>query len=198
MSELTPLDHHSRALEFALGRMTPEEEAAFVTMMESAPDLQAEYAHAMEAISQIADAYAGSMPAPRKALKERVLDYATGKETSSDHSIHDANHYIVRSGKDGWIDSGLPGVMLKVLYADQASDRQTVLVRIEAGVHYPRHRHVGLEECLVLEGDLNMDNVRLKAGDFIVNPDGEIHNDTWTEEGCLLLLTGSLNDDYSI
>lgn len=196
MSEPTPSDHQSRALDYALGRMSPEEEAAFVKLMESTPDLQAEYTNAMDAISQIAEAYADAMPAPRKALKERVLDYATGKETSKER--HEREYYIVRSGEEGWVESGLPGITLKVLYADPATDRRTALVRISAGVHYPRHRHVGLEECLVLEGDLNVDKIQLKAGDFVINPDGEVHNDTWTNEGCLLLLTGSLNDDYSV
>ena len=194
MSDNTPLDHHSRALDFALGRLSAEEEAAFMAELRSTPALQEEFQTIMESVSVVADGYAAAMPSPRKALRDRVLDYATGHEAlvnASEEKLH-----IVRGSDNDWQESGLPGITMKQLYSD--ATRQTVLVRIAAGVHYPKHRHVGTEECLVLEGDLNMNDIKLKKGDFIVNPDGAEHMDTWTEEGCLLLLTGSLNDDFSI
>jgi anti-sigma factor ChrR (cupin superfamily) len=196
MSDNTPLDHHSRALDFALGRLSAEEETAFMAELRSTPALQEEFQTIMESVSLVAEGYASAMPSPRKALRDRVLDYATGHEASSDDRASTHALHIVRAGDSDWQESGLPGITMKPLYADAA--RQTVLVRIAAGVHYPKHRHVGTEECLVLEGDLNMNDIRLKKGDFIVNPDGAEHLDTWSEEGCLLLLTGSLNDDFTI
>jgi anti-sigma factor ChrR (cupin superfamily) len=196
MSEATHLDHYSKAMEFATGRLSSDEEVAFIREMESSPELQAEYDRVMNGISQIADGFVSAMPAPRKGLKDRVVEYATNKETAARSKSEIRT--IVRSTDADWQQSGLPGITMKLLYADQATDRQTVLVRIAAGVHYPRHRHVGTEECLVIEGDLNMDDVRLNAGDFVVNADGDLHHDTWTEHGCTLLLTGSLHDDFAV
>jgi quercetin dioxygenase-like cupin family protein len=194
MSDDTQLDHHSRALDFALGRLTESAESDFIRDMESTPELRTEYEHVMNGIADIAEGFAQSMPAPRRALKNRVLEYALGKEASH----HSGMPHLVRAEAIDWQESGLPGIVMKVLYEDQASQRQTVLVRIGAGVHYPRHKHVGNEECLVLEGDLNMDEITLNAGDFIVNADGDLHNDTWSEKGCTLLLSGSLHDDFAV
>jgi quercetin dioxygenase-like cupin family protein len=193
MSDETQLDHHSRALDFASGRLSESAEAEFIRDMESNPELRTEYEHVMNGISDIAEGFAQAMPAPRRALKDRVLEYATGKESA----ISDIKKHLVRAETLEWKESGLPGITMKVLYEDQPSQRQTVLVRIAAGVHYPRHRHVGTEECLVLDGDLNMDEIRLQKGDFIVNNDGDLHNDTWSEHGCMLLLSGSLHDDFT-
>ncbi|HET6513215.1 MAG TPA: cupin domain-containing protein [Candidatus Kapabacteria bacterium] len=194
MSDDTKLDHHSRALEFALGRLTESAESDFIRDMESNPELRAEYDHVMNGISDIAEGFAEAMPAPRRALKSRVLEYALGKEAVE---AEGAPH-VVRAEGSEWQESGLPGITMKVLYEDKASQRQTVLVRIAAGVQYPRHRHVGTEECLVLEGDLNLDGIKLTAGDFVVNADGDVHDRTWSDNGCVLLLSGSLHDDFSV
>src|SRR5687767_8465998 len=160
MSDDTKLDHHSRALDFALGRLTEPAETDFIRDMESNPELREEYDHVMNGIANIAEGFAQAMPAPRRALKNKVLEYAIGKEsTPSESSPH-----VIRAEAGDWQDSGLAGITMKVLYEDQASQRQTVMVRIAAGVQYPRHRHVGTEECLVLEGDLHMDEIELGPG----------------------------------
>jgi quercetin dioxygenase-like cupin family protein len=187
-------------MEYALGRLTPEEERAFAAQLGSSPELQAELTEIMDSLSQIAEAYTQTMPTPRRSLKDRVMHYALSEESDTEGSTAEAEKVIVRStyNDSGWAESGLPGITIKPLYSNPALGTQTALVRLAPGTHYPKHRHVGTEECLVMEGVLRMDDITLNAGDFIVNKDGEIHHDTWTDEGCLLLLSGSLNDDYNV
>lgn len=188
-------------MEYALGRLTPEEERAFTAQLATSAEMQAELTEIMDSLSQIAEAYTQTMPSPRRSLKDRVLQFATGHEAHH-HTLSsaEADKVIVRSAYDssGWTESGLPGITIKPLYSNQALGTQTALVRLAPGTHYPKHRHIGTEECLVMEGVLRMDDITLNAGDFVVNQDGEIHQDTWTDEGCLLLLSGSLNDEYNV
>lgn len=200
MTQIIDSDHGSqeapsRVLEYALGRLSLEAERAFAAEIRTSPELQAELTEIMDSLSQIAESYAQTMPAPRRSLKDQVLQYALGTEVRTEER---AKHIIRATYESaGWIESGLPGITMKELYTNPSSGTQTALVRLAPGTHYPKHRHVGTEECLVMEGVLRMDEITLKAGDFVVNRDGEVHNDTWSDEGCLLLLTGSLNDDFN-
>jgi quercetin dioxygenase-like cupin family protein len=189
----------SRVMEYALGRLSPEEERAFVSQLEASSEMQAELTEIMDSLSQIAEAYTQTMPSPRRSLKDQVMQFALGNE-SHEHSTFESEKVIVRSAYDdnGWTESGMPGITIKPLYSNSVLGTQTALVRLAPGTHYPKHRHVGTEECLVMEGVLRMDDITLTAGDFVVNKDGEIHHDTWTDEGCLLLLSGSLHDEYDV
>ena len=87
------------------------------------------------------------------------------------------------------------GVKVKVLFEDKPNQYYTVLARLGAGVHYPAHRHVGREHCYVISGDLHVNDIDLKAGDYITTEDGTEHTLTYSNEGCLLLLTTRLADE---
>ena len=57
------------------------------------------------------------------------------------------------------------------------------------GITIPRHPHPGVEECYLLEGDLNTFGKDLLPGDYMVSPPGSLHPDSHTRNGCLILLT---------
>jgi anti-sigma factor ChrR (cupin superfamily) len=60
------------------------------------------------------------------------------------------------------------------------------LMRMEPGAVTIAHEHQGMEEFLVLEGDLvDSDGSVFTAGDFVSYQPGTRHN-SWTETGCLL------------
>jgi len=60
------------------------------------------------------------------------------------------------------------------------------LMRMEAGAVTIAHDHPGMEEFLILEGDLvDSDGVVFGPGDFVSYEAGTHHN-SWTETGCLL------------
>ena len=49
-------------------------------------------------------------------------------------------------------DTRYPGVSIHFYYSDRDSGHAAVMIRMEPGCSYPRHRHNGPEELLVLQG----------------------------------------------
>jgi anti-sigma factor ChrR (cupin superfamily) len=87
-----------------------------------------------------------------------------------------------------------PGFMRKTLFVDRERNYTTQLLRVEPGLRYPSHRHADVEEILVLEGDLNIHGVAMRSGDYCRAEPNSIHEETFTESGCLLLqLTSQLD-----
>jgi anti-sigma factor ChrR (cupin superfamily) len=69
-----------------------------------------------------------------------------------------------------------------------------MLVRLEPGVAYPSHRHVGFEELHLLDGELWIDDRMLVAGDFNRAEPGTKDDGVWSARGCTCVLTTSLAD----
>jgi len=103
--------------------------------------------------------------------------------------------HLVRADEGEW-EEVLAGVTVKRLSLDSERGLVTMLIRMAAGTSYPRHRHAGAEECLVLEGSLQVGaDLLMLAGDFQRADAGSVHLPQSTPEGCLLLVTSSLDDD---
>jgi anti-sigma factor ChrR (cupin superfamily) len=99
-----------------------------------------------------------------------------------------ADFLVVRAGEGQWRETGDAGVSYKLLFADRERGTFTTLVRMEAGARIPRHRHLGVEQCLVLEGDVRSGVVEMSAGDFNCSLPGSVHDELVTNGGALLLL----------
>ena len=100
---------------------------------------------------------------------------------------------ISRSADMPW-EQIAPGFMRKTLFVDRERNYTTQLLRVEPGLRYPSHRHADVEEILVLEGDLNIHGVAMRPGDYCRAEPDSIHEETFTESGCLLLqLTSQLD-----
>lgn len=54
-------------------------------------------------------------------------------------------------------------------------EESTVLIRMAPGCGYPAHRHVGIEEVLVLRGGYRDDRGEHVAGDYVRYPAGCVH-----------------------
>lgn len=100
---------------------------------------------------------------------------------------------FVRRLADGpWRPTGLPGVWAKPLFKDRAADRCTLLVRCDPGAFIPHHDHQGIEELIVLQGDLKVGDHLLQAGDYIRTLPGQEHGDAVSPSGCLCLFFTSV------
>lgn len=95
---------------------------------------------------------------------------------------------VVRADEGKWMRTADPGISVKLLYVDKERDTVTTLVRMEPGSRIPPHRHLGVEQCLVLEGDVSSAGHTLGAGDFNCALPGSVHDDLTTKGGALLLL----------
>jgi anti-sigma factor ChrR (cupin superfamily) len=94
-----------------------------------------------------------------------------------------------------WQATSVAGIEARQLYVDATQDRATFLVRMAAGTSYPAHVHGGPEECFVVQGDLKVGDLIMKAGDYQRAEPGSTHGVQSTERGCVLLLVSSLSDE---
>lgn len=98
-----------------------------------------------------------------------------------------AGSVLRRAGEGRWIPTGLPGVWSKTLYRSRAENRVSMLVKCAPGAFIPHHDHEGIEELIVLEGDLVVGGAKLLAGDYIRTTPGHDHGDAYSESGCICL-----------
>jgi len=99
-----------------------------------------------------------------------------------------AGFFILRADEGEWAATEDEGISYKLLFADRARGTVTTLVRMQPGARIPRHRHLGVEQCLVLEGDLRSGPYAMGAGDFNCSLPDSIHDELTTDGGALLLL----------
>lgn len=74
-----------------------------------------------------------------------------------------------------WRATRYAGVSVHFYASDRASGRVLALIRMEPGCGYPRHRHRGAEEVVVLQGGYEDELGRYGAGDFVRYEDGSEH-----------------------
>jgi quercetin dioxygenase-like cupin family protein len=96
-------------------------------------------------------------------------------------------------GEPDWQDAA-PGLSYKVLAADTENDRVSLLVRLAPGAYYPPHRHGGVEELYLLDGELWIDEKQLYPGDYNRAEAGSADQRVWSETGCTCVLLTSTRD----
>lgn len=87
-----------------------------------------------------------------------------------------------------------PSVLIATLTCDPAQRHIQYFVRSWDQVIFPRHRHAGKEEVIVLEGDLKIGDQTYHPGDRIYSDPGTEHQPQ-TLNGCLLCISTSLDDE---
>jgi len=87
-----------------------------------------------------------------------------------------------------------PGIECKLLATDGARHRVSMLVRLAPGAHYPAHTHAGTEELHLLDGELWINERKLRPGDYSYCAPGTIDERVWSETGCTCVLLTSTRD----
>ncbi len=87
------------------------------------------------------------------------------------------------------------GAGLCVLDLHEANGRRLQLVRIAPGGRIMAHRHAGTEVMYVVKGSMVVDGIRMHMGDVLTSPAGSVHRETWSAEGCELVIECSPDDD---
>ena len=87
----------------------------------------------------------------------------------------------------------MPGIRVKILFENRVAGRQAVLLEMAPGASFPAHEHLdGVEECLVLRGEVRTGAVTARAGDYHVALTGSSHLPLETTTGALLFITKPL------
>ena len=92
-----------------------------------------------------------------------------------------------------WRDAA-PGISVKLLATDPEKHRVSLLVRLAPGVAYPPHRHAGVEELHLLQGELIIGDRKLYPGDYNRAEPGTEDHRVWSETGCTCVLITSFRD----
>jgi quercetin dioxygenase-like cupin family protein len=173
-----------RAEFYALSVLGGDERAQFEAHLSSGCGLcKARIREAVELFSQLPWSLAPM--APPASVKTRVFE-AIAKENPDYQFLH--------AVEGEWREMA-PGIFAKTLSIDETHQRVTALVRMEKGSRFSNHRHALAEELFVIEGSCYCGGRLLKAGDYHRAEAGSIHLDTHTDEGSLMLLITSTQNE---
>ena len=189
-----------QAAAYALGALDPEEARAFEEHLRAGCEACAAELKGFGAVVE-GLAYGAPPADPPDGAKGRLLKLVregTGEPAELGCEEEQAGaaraegagdgFYILRAEEGEWKETDDEGVSYKLLYADQSRGLVTTLVRMRPGSRIRPHRHLGVEQCLVLEGDLSSGPHRMKAGDFNCSMPGSLHEELLTDGGALFLL----------
>ena len=171
-------DLDQTAAAYALGLVRGAARAAIEGRLSLDPALQAKVKLWQENFMAI-DLAAGRQ-VPPAGLFETILDAIDAGARELPGSL------TRRAGTGVWTEMA-PGVTYTVLFDDPIAKRRSMLVRALPGAIYESHLHdEGHEECLVLEGDLIMGDLKLLPGDYHLAVKGSAHPAATTVSGVLL------------
>ncbi|MCG8378914.1 MAG: cupin domain-containing protein [Proteobacteria bacterium] len=102
----------------------------------------------------------------------------------------------VRASTDEW-NTIAPGAEVKYLNVDTDTGFQSYLLRLKPGTRLDAHSHTLAEECLVLEGDLQIGETSFFKGDYHLVPAGIPHPEITSESGALIFIRGEIREAHS-
>jgi quercetin dioxygenase-like cupin family protein len=103
-------------------------------------------------------------------------------------------YLTIRSEEGEWTRLG-PKVEMKLLREDPTS--RSFLLRLYPGAVLPAHDHPLEEECLVLEGEVELGEITVRTGDYHLVPRGVPHGVMRSPKGGLLYLRGANPRHYT-
>ncbi len=83
------------------------------------------------------------------------------------------------------------GIEVHWIIKGGAADPSVAVLKYEPGSAVPRHRHVGLESIIVLDGMQSDESGDYSAGTLVLNKVGSEHS-VWTKDGCVVLIQWAL------
>ncbi len=199
----------TRAALHALGALSPGEARDYADHLAGCALCRDD----VDALSGVVTALGALAPAvePPRDLKERLFRRVHELEASASEAFHRravrqvwkqwpaeagaAAVVTVPAAGAGWESTDVPGIDVRRLFVDPAADRVTMLVRMAPGTSYPAHRHGGVEECFVIEGELKVGDDVLHAGDYQRCDLRSVHVVQSTDTGCLLFIVSSMHDE---
>jgi quercetin dioxygenase-like cupin family protein len=150
----------------------------------------------LQSFSSVGDELAiATAVTPQPSLRARLLQRISGDWMAARLALDGGAVQFVRSASLPWEQSAISGMQFKLLYRDADRGCSTKVVRLAPGTTYPSHRHGGVEELFVIEGDALVSGVMMRAGDYCRAEPGTMHTDISTSAGVLFFSMSSDRDE---
>ncbi|MEM7222119.1 MAG: cupin domain-containing protein [Pseudomonadota bacterium] len=179
---MTQDDLELLAAEYVLGTLDAERRREVAAELERNSDLRDRVAHWERRLETLEDRSAAITPSAGLWSK---IDQALNNETQVSRMI------TLRADEGPWQEIS-EGIEKKLLNQDPAAGVESYLLRLAPGTRAPSHSHTVTEECLMLEGDFSIGELKLGPGDYHAAPPGLDHPEVSTEAGCLLYIRGEI------
>jgi predicted ChrR family anti-sigma factor len=180
-----------RAALYALGALPVEESLAFEKhVSQECPVCAAELRAFEEVCTQLALTAPEAEP-PAHVFENLMRRVGQTKQSQDVDQVR--RHSSSSTMKTIYAEEGewrqlSEGIFVKQLHADENKGIVTSLYKMLPGAQVPTHRHLGVEECIVLEGDFHLNDLVLGPGDYHRAEAGSIHQTLYTEKGNLILI----------
>jgi anti-sigma factor ChrR (cupin superfamily) len=177
------------AASYALGALGLEEARVFEEHLAGGCGVcRSELEAFAPTVSALAFSAAEQQP-PREARSKLLSSLNTERKREQvDSMAAAAAQFVSIRGEQGEWRELQEGVLMKQLYVDHSIGLATSLVKMLPGTSLPRHRHNGVEQFYVIEGDCHIQGETLGPGDYHRAEAGSIHNTTYTLHGTMFLL----------
>jgi hypothetical protein len=180
-------EHRDLVFLYALHALSPSEVPAAEAHIFSCPDCGGE----LETLRPIIDSFI-SWPTdilrPSLPLWDRLAQ-RIAQETGTAPIVPRSRP----SAEPEW-EEVAPGISCKLLATDTKRHRVSMLVRLAPGTEYPPHRHAGVEELHLLDGELMIGDKKLYPGNYNRAESGSADYRVWSETGCTCVLITSTRD----
>ena len=184
------------AASYSLGALSQQEARAFENhIAEGCQACKRELESFEATLTTIA--FAEETIAPSMKVRDRLMarlnDEAPAHGALFEEAGENAAQFVSIRGSEGEWHQLLEGVLIKQLYVDSATGITTSVVKMQPGTSLPMHRHQGVEQFYILEGDCNVRGEVLGPGDYHRAVVGSIHETTFTVNGTMFLLVAPQN-----
>ncbi|HWP19989.1 MAG TPA: cupin domain-containing protein [Burkholderiaceae bacterium] len=176
-----------RAIEYALRTLPAGDLAAVEAHIASCPRCQ----HELNALRPLVDSFAAwprDVLRPVSPLQQRLAERIAAETGTA------PVWPVERQWREPEWKEVAPGIQCKLLATDDDRYRVSMLVRLAPGAAYPPHSHAGVEELHLLDGELWIDERKLRPGDYNRGEPGTGDQRVWSETGCTCVLITSTKD----
>lgn len=104
----------------------------------------------------------------------------------------EAGATTVRLEEGQWIRRS-PHCEIKIVNHDRATGLYSYLLRLAANGSVEPHAHHAIEECLILSGEIVVDGMTLRAGDYQALQPGTTHARIFSPQGATLFIRSELD-----
>lgn len=177
-----------RASLYALGALSHHEARAFEEHLAEGCDACEDELRSFEGVAAALAFAAPSAPPPAGAREKLAQRLAQGNGSARKPAAAGAQQFLTVRGDEGAWEEMFEGIFVKRLFVDRGRGSVTSLYRFQPGAQIPPHPHGGVEECYVLEGDLEANGEVLGPGDYTCAPAGSFHPSVRTAGGAMVLI----------